>query len=700
MLSKLFTWFFRWENITALKAIRRALTLTIPVLLVGSFCVVLLNLPIPIYLEFIARFPMISEFLLGLHSITLGVFCLYVVISIGLAYSQAYAEKHGDFFMHGTPIAALAAYLACVGIGNEGFSVSVFSTRSLFIAIIAGLLASAFYCKLVARKRSMKPGRKGSDSFFNRALASVVPFTIVAIVAVLFNQVVCTLSGASSVEEFFFEGMSGMFSRDASMTDSGYVFIFLTNLFWFFGIHGGNVLDGVAQSVFADGTGHIFTKTFFDVFVSIGGAGAIISLLIAVLIFGRQQSMKKLSGLAAGPIIFNINEIMLFGFPVIWNPVMLIPFLLVPMVNLTIAYFATSWELVPIVTNAVEWTTPPLIGGYQATGSYAGVALQVVNIVIGVFIYLPFLRLYEKVLQEAEKNEYAGLLSRFRESELERGDLVLTAMPGTIGLLVRALSDDLRVAIQDGTFDMYYQPQFDINDNGIGAEALLRWNHPVHGMMYPPLVVQLAEEIGLIEKLEEAVVKKAIEDAERIQRLSNAGLLRQDFAISVNATARALQNDSFVDKLIAEFKDHGLDPGRLIVEATEHDALNFNDEMSVLLDKMVDAGIPLAIDDFSMGHTSFKYLETSAFSIVKLDGTIAKGVMGNSRYADIVSSITKLSEQLCFKVLAEYVETKEQRDELAKLGCSYFQGYLYSPAVPFDDMLEIVQIGAEAKNIQ
>ncbi|WP_270296669.1 EAL domain-containing protein [Eggerthella sinensis] len=109
----------------------------------------------------------------------------------------------------------------------------------------------------------------------------------------------------------------------------------------------------------------------------------------------------------------------------------------------------------------------------------------------------------------------------------------------------------------------------------------------------------------------------------------------------------------------------------------------------------MDAGIPLAIDDFSMGRTSFQYLETSVFTVVKLDGTIAKGVLANERYADIVSSITHLSGQLGFTVLAEYVETAEQRDLLERLGCSFFQGYLYARALPFDEMAERVRtVGA------
>jgi lactose/cellobiose-specific phosphotransferase system IIC component len=685
--------------------------LTIPILLIGSFCVVFLNLPVPAYQDLIAEFPLFTDFLLAVHFVTLGVFSLYVAFSISVSYTQVYAEKHGDFFTQGAPFAAVGSYLALVGIGSENFAISVLSTRSLFVAIFASLLATVIYCRIIHRPtRYHRTYSSAADSFFNRALTAVFPVIIVVLTATAINSAISFAFGVDSFEELFFIGISSFFPADTDSLGSGILYLFLNNLMWFFGIHGGNMLDGVAQDIFLPGTAlnaeliaagesatHVITKTSLDVFASIGGAGALLSLLLAVLIFGRHRNMKKLSGYAAAPMVFNISEVMLFGLPVIWNPTMIIPFILVPIVNIVITYFAMTLGLVPYVTVETSWITPPIFGGYFATGSIAGAVLQAVCLVVGMFIYLPFLRLYEKTLEMSEKNEYQGLLSRFQEAEFDRGNLVLTTLPGTLGLLVRALSEDLRRAINEKNFDLYYQPQFDINDKGVGAEALLRWNHPVHGMMYPPLIVRLAEEIGMIEELESAVLEKALEDAQQAQRIANAGMIDKKFAISVNSTARALQNVSFVNKAISGVEERNLDSGRLVIEATEHDALTLNKTTTSLLTKLVDAGIPLAIDDFSMGHTSFKYLETSTFSIVKLDGSIARGVMENARYAEIVSAITRLSEQLNFLVLAEYVETREQRDLLHELGCTYFQGYLYSPAVPFEEMLEIVKIDEKSK---
>lgn len=704
-LNKISSLFSHVGDVILFKSIRRGLTLTIPILLIGSFCIILLNLPISPYQDFITSIPLLISFLLSIHAITFGAFSLYVAISISLSYAQIYAEKHGDFFVQGAPFAALGAYLLLVGLGSEDFSVAVFSTQSLFIAIVSSLGASALYCSIMHR-----PGRyrrlygNATDTLFNRALASIFPIVIVVLLAAVVNMAVSLTFGVSSVDELFFRGVSSFFPSDTSSLSSGLLYLFLNNVMWFFGIHGGNMLAGVATNVFVPGTAlnaeliasgaepsAVITKTFLDTFASIGGAGALFSLLLAVLFFGRHRNMKRLSRLGAAPVLFNINEIMLFGLPVIWNPFFLIPLLVVPLVNLVIAYGATIAGLVPYVTVDVSWITPPFIGGYLATQSYAGAILQLVNIVVGMLIYLPFLRIFEKSLKRTEKNEFEGLLSRFKQSELERDRLLLTTLPGTIGHLVRALSEDLRRAIDEGTFDLYYQPQFNIDDDAVGAEALLRWNHPVHGMMYPPLVVGLAEETGLINKLERKVLLRGLDAAKEVQDLALEGKLWPTFSISVNATSRALQNEDFINEVIEGVKKRGLDPGRLIIEATEHEALHMTEDTTGLLRRLTDAGIPLAIDDFSMGQTSFKYLETSSFSIVKLDGGIARGVMGNARSAEIVASITKLSQQLSFKVLSEYVETSEQRDQLKELGCLYFQGYLYSPAVPFKDMITLVQ---------
>lgn len=705
MAEKKQSLFSRVERTLPFQAIRRGLALTIPVLLIGSLCLVILNLPITPHQDFLDTVPVFTDFILAIYTVTMGMFSLYATISISFCYAQAYEERHEDFFTLGAPFAALGAYLILVGMGSETFTISVFETRSLFIAIVCGLFAAMAYCAIARRqKHSARLYSSSIDSMFNRAMASVLPVMLILLAAGLGNEIVKWFTTAASAEELLYLGISAYFPFSTATLESGILYLFLNSLMWFFGIHGGNMLAGVAEQVFTDGTAQnaaliaagqmpneIVTKTFMDVFCSIGGAGAMLSLLLAVVFFGRRKATKRLSAFAAVPMCFNVSEIMMLGLPVLWNPTLIIPFIIVPVINLAISYFAISSGMVPIVSVDVSWTTPPLIGGYVATGgSLAGALLQGFNLLVGMIVYLPFLKAYEKGRAKAEHEEYERLLDKLRTAEAERREVHLITSSGESSSLARSLADDLERAVANGDYELQYQPQFDVNEVGSGAEALLRWKHPVYGYIYPPLVIKLAEEIDILADLERSIFQKAIADAVRTQKLSKAGVLAPDFSISVNATARMLQDESFVEAAIDAVKRNGLEKGRLIVEATEQEALQISEETTQLLTRMVDAGISLAIDDFSMGHTSLQYLETSAFGVVKLDGTIAKRVMDNSRFADIVASITKLSEQLNFTVLAEYVETAEQRDLLRELGCSYFQGYLYSPARPFKEMIAIV----------
>lgn len=705
VIERVGAWFARLEEVMAFQAIRQGLILTIPILLVGSFSLIFLNVPIDPYQGFLVSAPWFETVLDVSYAATMGMFSLYVSVAVALRYAQAYADRFGDFFVQGAPFSALASYLVLVGFGSDGFDVGVLSTRSLFIAITCGLAASMLYCRLVRSIWEKRSYGDSVDGVFNQAASGFLPIAaVIAVFAAIEATVVCA-SGANDFEELFSLGVSALYPSVDATWESGFLYLLMNNVMWFFGIHGGNMLDGVAQSVFVPGTAlnaasaaaggepaQIVTKTFFDVFASIGGAGAVLSLLIAILLFGRRRSTRRLSAFAAFPMMFNISEIMMFGLPIVWNPVLFVPFIAVPLVNMTIAYAAMAAGLVPPVTVDVSWITPPIIGGYVATGSLAGAALQVVNLAVGALVYLPFLRRFERAADRRDCAEYRKLLALFQEAERNQRTIGLTAAPGVTGAVARSIAEDIRRAVQERSFALHYQPQFDAQCDAVGAEALLRYTHPVYGPIYPPLVIGLAQESGVIDDLERAVFDQALDDAAVLEDMAGKGKVHPRFSVSVNASARMLQDESAVAFLIAAAHARDLDRGRIVVEATEREALRWDPGTSDLLARIVDAGIPLAIDGFSMGSTSFQYLETSAFTIVKLDGAIARGVMENQRYAEIVASITRLSEQLGFTVLAEYVETEEQRKRLEVLGCSYYQGYLYAPALPFDEMVERVRV--------
>ncbi|CKE29703.1 PTS system sugar transporter subunit IIC [Streptococcus pneumoniae] len=154
---------------------------------------------------------------------------------------------------------------------------------------------------------------------------------------------------------------------------------------------------------------HIFTKPFFDVYVYIGGSGATLAFLVAVMLVAKSAQLRGVGRVSIGPGFFNINEPVIFGTPIVLNPALIIPFVLTPVVLVITSYTAISLGWVPKTVALVPWTMPPIFSGYLvAGGSIAGAALQVVNFAIAVVIYYPFVLMCDRTYVQAAKAETKG----------------------------------------------------------------------------------------------------------------------------------------------------------------------------------------------------------------------------------------------------------------------------------------------------
>jgi EAL domain-containing protein (putative c-di-GMP-specific phosphodiesterase class I) len=257
----------------------------------------------------------------------------------------------------------------------------------------------------------------------------------------------------------------------------------------------------------------------------------------------------------------------------------------------------------------------------------------------------------------------------------------LLEAPGGSGAAAKMLAADLKHLMQSrDCFRIYYQPQYDREEHCIGAEALLRWFHPVFGLIYPPLLIGIAAEIGILKDVEKTIFEIVAQD---MQVMYESGELPKK--ISVNVTAQTLQDENFPAFLDELLQEYPCLRSRLCVELTEQMSFTMDPAMEGCLSYLQEQGVQFAIDDFSMGHTSLQYLQSNYFSLVKLDGSLIRGILENRRSEDIVASLLNMAESMDFFVVAEYVETREQREKLMELGCHYYQGYLYSAAVVFSD---------------
>ena len=683
----------RVEKITFVRAIRNGLISMIPVLIIGAFALILKTFPIAAYQRWIESFAggFFLEFLNIIYGATFGVLSLYMTFSISRAYMKLKADR--DVVSGGAAIASVLSFFILAGAYLSGFGTESMGPKSMFLAILTGLGASALYYRFarffLRKKRVLFSS--GADREFNRMLSTFLPIAMVTLIFALFNALIIRVFDVDSFRMLLSNAFNAMFSWGENGFFKGFFFVLFSSVLWFFGIHGSDTLEGVMQTYFAPGLAEnqaavaagalpttILTKEFFDCFVLMGGCGSTICLLIAILLFSRNKARRGLGLTAAFPMIFNINEMMVFGLPIIFNPVMLIPFLTVPLVCYSTAYVALSTGIVPLITNSVEWTTPIILGGYYTTGSVAGALLQVFNVALGVLIYLPFVKLMDKQTAENSKTNYTEFMKYFRENESALSKVKLSEMNSVYGDFAKDLCAEIRHGI-DKEIVLAYQPQYDYDGKCVGVEALLRWKHHEYGMLYPPLVIKLAEEAGFLPVLEEKVLTTALSQREEVLKKFGS-----DVELSVNVTGTTVATQRYINfcRQLNE-KDPFLGKN-ICIEVTEQVALSFDESTRNALISLREMGLMLAIDDFSMGHTSLHYLKDNMFDMVKLDGSLIQGMFTHQNSREIISSILSLSATLSLTVVAEYVETEEQRDALHELGCNCYQGYLYSPAVFLD----------------
>ena len=686
------------DSSLTLSSIRRGLIMTIPILMIGAFARVFLTFPIECYQKFLENTfsgAFLSMFTF-LHDATLGIVSLYITLSISIYYLRTKNMSHNYSLAGG--MTAVATFLILSGVKIDDIDIEVFGVKGMFTAIICSVVATRLFVMIIKNvKLPFRLYADGVDLEFNDAIIALIPSAAIVIIFALFNYFICEIFDVDSFQEFYVHIVSMIFEGRERNFISGFMFVVISGILWFFGIFGSTALEDVSEKIFEPALVHnmwlvnerglepteIITKEFINVFVFQGGCGTALCLLIAIFIFSKRKLNRNLAKISTIPMIFNINEILTFGYPIIFNLYLLAPFIVVPVVAYCMAYFAMDLGLVPLITNEVETTVPVIFSGYQATGSLYGSLLQVAIILIGVLIYLPFIRLYDNAKNRNEAIRMKELTDILKKAEEEKEDVELIRIPGSIGGLAKCLGADIDSAIEHKEIKLHYQLQYDNDYNCIGAETLLRYNHPVHGFIYPPLIIKLAEEIGVLSQLERYLFMEAAKDYKVIKAQT-----KKKCKISVNVTVATILEDDFISFLKKLKKDYEILDGEMCIEITEQMAIKSDVDFEKALGEVKKIGFLIAIDDFSMGSTSIKYLQKNQFDLVKLDGSIVKEMMVNERSRDIISSIVYLAHSLNFSVLAEYVESEEQIEMLKKVGCNYYQGYHFSKAVNFDSFLD------------
>jgi diguanylate cyclase (GGDEF)-like protein/PAS domain S-box-containing protein len=249
-----------------------------------------------------------------------------------------------------------------------------------------------------------------------------------------------------------------------------------------------------------------------------------------------------------------------------------------------------------------------------------------------------------------------------------------------------ALESRLRRAIENREFVLHYQPRVRLADGSVtGVEALVRWQHPERGLVSPLEFIPIAEETGLIAELGHQILAIAIRDARKLTDLQ-----QNDIRIAVNLSARQLDHPSLVADIAALLAMHQVDARQIELEITETTLIHHPEHAARVISELHSMGLGVALDDFGTGFSSLTYLKRFPLEAVKIDRSFITELPHDVNDLAIAEAIIAMAHALGLKVVAEGVETVEQMDSLMRLGCDEYQGFLYSPAVPFERLLGVL----------
>jgi diguanylate cyclase (GGDEF)-like protein len=247
----------------------------------------------------------------------------------------------------------------------------------------------------------------------------------------------------------------------------------------------------------------------------------------------------------------------------------------------------------------------------------------------------------------------------------------------------RQLEADLRNALVHDELELYYQPQVDAMSEEItGCEALLRWNHPVRGLVMPFEFIPLAEEIGLIVPIGEWVLRKACQEAKSWPK---------PYRIAVNLSPAQFRSRDLVQSVLDALAETNLEPHRLELEITETTLLRDDETTMATLQRLHDLGIKISMDDFGTGYASLSNLHRFPFDKIKIDRSFVVGMEGKGDGAAIIKAVVWLGKELGITTVAEGVETDEQLQQVRAYGCSEVQGYLFSRPLPVSALRKYIE---------
>lgn len=405
------------NNNRYLTALRDGFMVALPLIIFGSIFVVIANFP---FLDMVISeeaFTAYQNALEPASAATLSIMGLFVIIGIGYKLTESYELES----IYGGVVALAAFLILTPQILEETTGViptSVLGAEGMFLGIITAFVAAELYRFFVTRGWTIKMPA-GVPGAVSKSFSALIPITMTLSVFLLI-RFLFSITDFETAQTFIYSIIQEPLTALGSGLPATIIAVLFIQLFWFFGLHGQIIINSVLdpiwytlndQNLQAFQAGqelpNVVTKQFIDTFlVGMGGTGMTLAVIILIFAVGRSRQLKELGKLGAPAGIFNVNEPIIFGLPIVMNPLILVPWLIAPVIVTIVTFYSMSLGLVPKPAGIiVPWTTPPLLSGFLATGNaWQGAALQAVNLVIAMVIWWPFLKVMDKQYYEGEKS--------------------------------------------------------------------------------------------------------------------------------------------------------------------------------------------------------------------------------------------------------------------------------------------------------
>ena len=637
---------------TILMAYTEAFISVVPYVLLMASIILLSNiLPIlPI------NIPLLNAESLGFTRTVLAEFFFFVLL---IAVSYQLARRYG-ISQTAVIFQSIAIYISTEVLSHSQSGLdAVLSANSPFLVLIIPFLVVKAISELTPGETGYQGGdfRRVYSGVYSGIINFVLIVTLLLMLEVLLEMIVA----------------SGIFRLDLSLETMLVLRTLFISLLSWFGLHGTHVYDVVfGTDIYHE---YLFpgltSKRFYDIFAVYGGVGATSSLIIAILIGSKDQHAQRIARLALPFSLFNINEVLVYGLPIVFNRKLLLPFLLVPLVNSILAYAFLSVFKIPMTDIDISWITPLFINSYLLTqGSLAALALQALLLGLGALIYLPFIRGY--TLEQSGSYQSARLSEELNVPILPKSEQDIETQKTQRSIIRENEDTDKAInLLETATLMVYYQPKVNIQQGVCRQfEALLRIRMP-DGEIKGPFFLPPLEKAGL-EPIIDLWVCQQVNTHLRAWKTTPLP------EISINLHPDTLARADVIEKIIAIHQGNPIG-----FEVIERGLLD-NVQSFENIQKLKANGFKILIDDFGTGTSSMENLCHIPVDTLKIDKSLADLILTKKGYI-VCKNIVTLCQDMNLDCVIEGIESEAQMQAAAKLGIPIIQGFFFSQAISKND---------------